>query len=414
MLKIDVHESDKRLNKDLARLEEDRTIPEANKRLIKKFAEFCFTERISKSRISRYVETLHKISRWLGKKELSKLTKDDIISILKKIEEQDFSPWTIQMYRVVLRKFFKWVGKENLVNWFKVNIKANETKLPEDLLTEEEVKAMIEKCDNLRDKALIATLYESAARPSEILTMQILDVTFDDYGCFIILHGKTGARKLRLVVASPYLANWIENHPLKENREAPLWVLTGNVGKYQPMTYAALAKMIRKVSKLAGIKKDVSPYLFRHSRLTFLAKILTEQELKMIAGWTQSSRMAATYVHLSARDTDQAILSKVYGITKAKEAKEETKLKPIACPRCKTVNEATNNYCKVCGMPLNLKAAMEIEEKSKEKREILDKFLEFLVKDQEVLKAMVKRTKQLLKSDEVPKELKEKLVKMLS
>jgi hypothetical protein len=68
MLKIDVHESDKRLIKDLERLEEDRTIPEANKRLIKKFAEFCFTERISKSRISRYVETLHKISRWLGKK----------------------------------------------------------------------------------------------------------------------------------------------------------------------------------------------------------------------------------------------------------------------------------------------------------------------------------------------------------
>jgi hypothetical protein len=57
---------------------------------------------------------------------------------------------------------------------------------------------------------------------------------------------------------------------------------------------------------------------------------------------------------------------------------------------------------------------MELEEKSKEKREILDKFLEFLVKDPEVLKAMVKRTEQLLKSDEVPKELKEKLVKMLS
>jgi hypothetical protein len=36
MLKIDVHESDKRLSKDLERLEEDRTIPEANKRLIKK------------------------------------------------------------------------------------------------------------------------------------------------------------------------------------------------------------------------------------------------------------------------------------------------------------------------------------------------------------------------------------------
>jgi integrase len=83
------------------------------------------------------------------------------------------------------------------------------------LLTEEEVKAMIKKCDNLRDKALIATLYESAARLSELLTMQILDVAFDEYGCLIVLHGKTGARKLRLVVASPYLANWIEKPSIK-------------------------------------------------------------------------------------------------------------------------------------------------------------------------------------------------------
>jgi hypothetical protein len=244
--------------------------------------------------------------------------------------------------------------------------------------------------------------------------MQIRDVAFDDYGALIVLHGKTGARKLRLVIASPYLASWIENHPLKFNRDSPLWILTGNVGKFEPMTYAALAKVIRKVRKLAGIKKKIQPYTFRHSRLTQLAKLLTEQELKLIAGWTQSSKMAATYVHLSARDTDQAILSKVYGITKEKESEKESKLKPIACPRCRIINEATNSYCKSCGMPLSLKAAMELEKRSKEKREFLDKFLEFLVKDPEVLKAMIKRTEELLKSNELPNEFKEKLVKILN
>jgi len=314
---------------------------------------------------------LHKVSNWIGRKELDKLNKNDIASLLKRIEEQGFSPWTIHMYRVVLRKFFKWLGKKEVADWFKTSIKANETKLPEDLLSEEEVKQMIEKCDTLRDKALIACLYESAARPSELLTMQILDVAFDEYGALIVLHGKTGARKLRLVIASPYLANWIENHPLKENREAPLWILTGNVGKYQPMTYPALAKVIRKVSKLAGIKKKVSPYLFRHSRLTHLAKIITEQELKVFAGWVQSSKMAGTYVHLSARDTDEAILGKVYGISKEKEDRKETKLKPIVCSRCKTVNEATNKFCKACGMPLTLEAAMEAEKE----REVIDKWL---------------------------------------
>jgi site-specific recombinase XerD len=413
MLNVDIYGITKRFEQAMQELEKEKNISNENKELIRQFVDYCFSQRISKVRIIRYVQCLHKICKWNGNKSFKNYTKEDILHLLRKIEESDFSPWTIHMYRVAIKKFFKWLGKNELLD-FKVTVKVNETKLPEDLLTEEEVKEMIEKCDNIRDKALIACLYESAARPGELLKMQIRDVAFDDYGCLIVLHGKTGARKLRLVIASPYLATWIENHPLKFNKDAPLWILTGNVGKYQPMSYAALAKVIRKVSELAKIKKKIQPYTFRHSRLTQLAKLLTEQELKMIAGWTQSSKMAATYVHLSARDTDQAILSKVYGITKAKEAKEEIKLKPITCPRCKTVNEATNNYCKVCGMPLNLKAAMELEERNKEKRELLDKFLEFLVKDPEVLKAMVKRTEQLLKSDEVPKELKEKLVKMLS
>ncbi len=61
--------------------------------------------------------------------------------------------------------------------------------------------------------------------------------------------------------------------------------------------------------------------MFRHSRLTHLAKILTEQELKVFAGWVQSSKMAGTYVRLSARDTDEAILGKVYGIKKEEKGK---------------------------------------------------------------------------------------------
>lgn len=103
-------------------------------------------------------------------------------------------------------------------------------------------------------------------------------------------------------------------------------------GKYQPMPYAALAKVIRESQKRAGIKKKVSPYLLRHSRLTFLAKILTEQELKIIVGLVQASKMASTYVHLSARDADAAILGEVYGIAKKEEEKAATELKPITCP----------------------------------------------------------------------------------
>jgi len=40
--------------------------------------------------------------------------------------------------------------------------------------------------------------------------------------------------------------------------------------------------------------------------------------------------------------------------------------------------------------------------------------VEYLVKDPNVLRIMIERTKELLSKDELPEELKQKLVRMLS
>jgi len=41
--------------------------------------------------------------------------------------------------------------------------------------------------------------------------------------------------------------------------------------------------------------------------MTELARVLTEQELKVVAGWAKDSRMAAVYVHLPGRDAEMAL-----------------------------------------------------------------------------------------------------------
>ncbi|RLF00099.1 MAG: hypothetical protein DRJ59_07465 [Thermoprotei archaeon] len=44
--------------------------------------------------------------------------------------------------------------------------------LSEELLTEEEVKRLVKHATNLRDKALILTLYESGCRIGELLSLR--------------------------------------------------------------------------------------------------------------------------------------------------------------------------------------------------------------------------------------------------
>ena len=70
-------------------------------------------------------------------------------------------------------------------------------KLPEELLTEEEIQKMISSCANLRDRALVSVLYESGCRIGEIGNLRIKDVLFDEYGAKIDVLGKTGARRVR-------------------------------------------------------------------------------------------------------------------------------------------------------------------------------------------------------------------------
>ena len=98
---------------------------------------------------------------------------------------------------------------------------------------------MVECATNLRDKALILVLYEPGCRIGEILSLRIRNVQSDEYGAVLIVSGKTGDRRVSIISSSPKLSLWIENHPLKEDLDAPLWVSFSTRNKHKNLSYAA-------------------------------------------------------------------------------------------------------------------------------------------------------------------------------
>ncbi|MCK4634960.1 MAG: zinc ribbon domain-containing protein, partial [Candidatus Aenigmarchaeota archaeon] len=73
--------------------------------------------------------------------------------------------------------------------------------------------------------------------------------------------------------------------------------------------------------------------------------------------------MPSTYVHLSGRDLDDAIL-RMNGIKKEKEI-EEKDFVPKNCQRCKEVNPPTAKFCKRCGLPMNQETIVQFEDQRK-------------------------------------------------
>jgi len=282
-----------------------------NETLIKQFLEFCKANGIGKYRILKYEYTLPKISKMLHK-PFNTVTKDDMIKLMVKIEQSDYAEWTKHDYKVVIKRFYKWINKDvdypDTVKWIKTTMKNGNKKLPVDMLTVDEIQALIDNATNPRDKAFISTLYESGCRIAELLNMKIKHISFDEYSPIIVISGKTGSRRVRLIDTNNYLKIWLDNHFFKNDPEAPVWVSIATNRKNNPLDYHSVVKILRELAKKSKIKKAVNPHNFRHSRATYLASRLTEAQMKQMFGWTQSSNMASIYVHLSGRDIDKSIL----------------------------------------------------------------------------------------------------------
>jgi integrase/recombinase XerD len=289
-------------------------------------------------------------------KPVKDLMRDDIFVFFDHLNRKSKS--TCGLLKIKIRLFLNFVGREDLAQLCTVKKAHQDRKLPEDMLTPEDIELLINYAQNLRDKAYIAVLYESGAREGELEELLLKHVVFDENGAVITLpKGKTGARRIRIVFAAGYLRNWIDNHPLKNDRDSWLWASGWDQTTH--VNYKTLWSALRRSAKNSGVKKRVNPHSFRHARATHLAKDLTEQQLKAYLGWTAGSSMAAVYVHLSGKDLDQAIL-KLNGLA-TEEMKEDNTLKIIKCPRCKEIQDKKASFCFKCGMPLNETSSMKIE-----------------------------------------------------
>ena len=386
---MDIHHYDKRHCRALELLDAAQ-LSSRNKDLIRSFHDALVLENISKPRLLKYLEILRKVADLL-EKDLDGAKEEDLKRVVAHIQQRtDYSVWTKQAYKIIIRRFYKWLcGTKDypeLVNWIRINIPRSQMKLPSEgeLLTPTEARRLIDAAGHPRDKALLSVLWESGARISEIGNLSLRNVQFDRYGTVISVRGKTGSRKIRLVTSTPYLSTWINCHPERNNPEAALWVNIGNTNRGKKMDYAAIRKMLQTVAEVVGLKKRVNPHSFRHSRATYMANSLTEFQMNQYFGWIQGSNMPAVYVHMSGREVDKAVLA-MHGITQKEEVQSEETAS--ICPRCETINDVGFDFCLKCGAVLNEKKAATMEEerqKEQNLRNVSDELMNHLLRDEEV------------------------------
>ena len=365
---------------------------EKNLVIMEKYRRTLELQQLGPLTINGYFWKLYTALNHLKLKPADEVTKEDIQDFII-FRRNNNKQRTVNGDIIALKKFFNWLKPGNDL-FEDIKVKRQKPYLPvSQLLSTDDVKSMLSVCKRQRDRAWLMVLWDTGCRLNEILSRNINDIQFDDYGATLTVDGKTGMRKLRLIDSLPDLRQWLNQHPLKNTPGAPLFVTERRYDKNESkiltekrLDHNTIQNSLKTLGKLAGVTKNVHAHAFRHARLTqYVKQGFMESELRHIAGWTRSSAMVDTYIHLSGGDVDKKIL-RTNGLIKDQEEFILKSLKPGKCPRCATDNSVDAKYCSICGLILDQNVAKDIDEKTKS----IPGLLAALQHDPEFLKLLTK------------------------
>lgn len=249
-----------------------------NEQVLSRLREDILLRGLSKNTLERY--TLNaRLFLTYSNRPVDELGAEDIRRFLQYlIHEKKSSPATVNTYSAAIRFLFA-VTLNRTLNYLQIPQQKKRKTLPE-VLTREEISAIMTGCDNIKHKAMLMVVYSSGLRVSEAAALKIQHIDSKTMRVFVEC-GKGGKDRFTLLsetclhVLREYWKVYRPQHPEG-------WLFLGT-HKVAPITSAGIKNAFYKAVKRTNIAKDVSVHTLRHSFATHLledgASLLQIKEL---------------------------------------------------------------------------------------------------------------------------------------
>jgi integrase/recombinase XerD len=269
----------------------------------------------SKNTIKTYRSIINNFHRFL-KKEEELYNERLVLRAFKRYirylkREKNVSQNYIYLVTVVVKKFFEFGGIDILKE---VKTPKRTKSLPKSL-NENEIVSLINAMDKLgdenhlsenseflrlRNKVILALLYSSGLRVSELVMLHSDSIDLSDRT--IRIRGK--GEKDRIVLFDGKTKELLENY-LKIRGDQSDYLFVNRSGNHLTPRYIQM--MIKDYAKAAGIKKRVTPHILRHSFATHLLK--NGVDIRAIQQLLGHSNLSTTQIYTSV---DMHTLKNVY------------------------------------------------------------------------------------------------------
>jgi len=171
-----------------------------------------------------------------------------------------------------------------------------ERRLP-TVLSVEEARALIEETRTPAERALVMVLYSSGLRVSEVARLRREDID-PDRGLIRVRAGK--GRKDRYTLLSDRAAEELRIHSRFHSDDVP-WVFPGGQ-EGQHLNVRSIQKTVARIGRRAGIRKNVTPHVLRHSFATHLLETGTDIRIIQELLGHASTKTTQIYTHVSRKD----------------------------------------------------------------------------------------------------------------
>jgi integrase/recombinase XerD len=273
--------------------------------LVDAYLEFVYREKgLSKNTVIAYRNDLIAFDDWLKGNALT-ATQQTISRYILHLRAQGKSPSTIARILASLRGWFNWQKlqgqiESNPSDYFQNPQKSHH--LPQ-ILTTEEVSAMIAACQNLKEQVIIELLYGAGLRVSELVKLNWSDISLTNG--YVKCFGKGSKERIVPIGEHARLALTRYQEELKQSQPGKkIWaqgktapLLTGRNNKR--ISRLLIWQMIKRLAKVANINKNPSPHTLRHSFATHLLE--NGADLRAVQELLGHASVVTTqlYTHLS-------------------------------------------------------------------------------------------------------------------
>lgn len=249
-------------------------------RCLDRYQSFLVVEKgLSRKTVEAYSADLTRFGRFLEKKETCAVADIDtqlLLGYLIHLRKQELGSRSRARHLISLRGFFSFLTREKIIETnpaSRIDLPKTGMQLP-DVLSVADVEALINapdrtKPEGLRDAAMLELIYGAGLRVSELIGLEMTGINLE--AGFVRVFGKGGKERVVPVgrMATDAIRAYLENSRprLLKNGSSPHLFVTRRKGG---MTRQSFWNLIGRYSRLAKLKKKVTPHTLRHSFATHL------------------------------------------------------------------------------------------------------------------------------------------------